>query len=395
MKNIFILWMIYTIRADVSQNCGPVRGGYINSRTASSQLFQQRTNVAVTLFDSGSVQEINLNGQYYGLQITAVDSSTDKTVGTFRIPSGAGTHKKYRLLKCQNSRDSVRHASEKIQKNGVSRFYWTGECTKDVKYIVYIANNGDTDQMNWDILELNCPLEETTSLWAKLDEQPILKSARISQKSPRRYQPRAKVSGAAWSHWAEWGQCLGICGQKNTRSRSRECINAGRKVPVQNCYIDGKGHQIDMEDCTRSCPEWSSWGQWSSCTKTCDSGYKARHRYCILGTATEKCDGNSELKEACNTQACHQEDECKDNYGFCEDWKKLNYCEEQYASWMSTNCKLSCGKCQLSTKSKVCKDQYDQSCWRWSKEGKCDTESQQIRAFVREKCMMSCKLCET
>ena len=213
---------------------------------------------------------VNLSGQYYGLQITAVDSSTDKTVGTFRIPSGAGTHKKYRLLKCQNSRDSVRHASEKIQKNDVSRFYWTGECTKDVKYIVYIANNGDTDQMNWDILELNCPLEETTSLWAKLDEQPILKSARISQKSPRRYQPRAKVpiilfivldkqcsiqvSGAAWSHWAEWGQCLGICGQKNTRSRSRECINAGRKVPVQNCYIDGKGHQIDMEDCTRSCP---------------------------------------------------------------------------------------------------------------------------------------------
>ena len=155
--------------------------------------------------------------------------------------------------------------------------------------------------------------------------------------------------------------------------------------------MQGKGNSIELDDCKKHCPEWSPWGNWSSCTRTCDSGHRYRQRYCLMGT---DCEGPHDLREDCNTDPCAKtaEKNCVDNYTFCAAWEKQSYCNDQYASWMTVNCPLSCGICNKQ-KVELCKDEYDVSCGRWQNEGKCDVNNQQIRSFVREKCRRSCKLC--
>ena len=67
--------------------------------------------------------------------------------------------------------------------------------------------------------------------------------------------------------------------------------------------------------------EWSTWGKWSSCTKTCDSGTRYKVRYCVLG-GPDDCEGPANIEEPCNTQPCDiEKKECKDNYAFCPDWQ--------------------------------------------------------------------------
>ena len=45
---------------------------------------------------------------------------------------------------------------------------------------------------------------------------------------------------------------------------------------------------------------------------------------------------------------------------------------------MATNCRLSCGKCERKIPNAECKDAYDQSCWRWTRDDKCnDRESKE------------------
>jgi len=120
MKICSLIWlMIGQIRSDPSMSCGPVKDGFIKSTTRSKTDFHTSTGIRVTVLDSARVQEINVSGGYVGLQITAVSRSTDQTVGTFRIGSGGASGKKWRLLKCQSPRDSVRHTSDRMKKLGV------------------------------------------------------------------------------------------------------------------------------------------------------------------------------------------------------------------------------------------------------------------------------------
>ena len=51
--------------------------------------------------------------------------------------------------------------------------------------------------------------------------------------------------------------------------------------------------------------EWSTWGDWSSCTKTCEGGNKTRKR---IKTANEAnggfCHGQPSITESCNVDSC-------------------------------------------------------------------------------------------
>jgi len=51
-------------------------------------------------------------------------------------------------------------------------------------------------------------------------------------------------------------------------------------------------------------PEWSQWGQWSACSKTCQGGSRTRSRTCNKGAGTSNCYGPLVHKELCNTQPC-------------------------------------------------------------------------------------------
>jgi len=416
MKICSLIWlMIGQIRSDPSMSCGPVKDGFIKSTTRSKTDFHTSTGIRVTVLDSARVQEINVSGGYVGLQITAVSRSTDQTVGTFRIGSGGASGKKWRLLKCQSPRDSVRHTSDRMKKLGVSRFFWSGQCTDDVVFKVYIAK-GNSDSMfatsssklDWDLLNLDCgaAIDDNEVSMTVVDESmlasrsasfngqraklvgEIINLKSVPQKSPRRFVP--KTTGPQWSEWSEWSECKGSCDQavKNSRSRDRKCVLKGKTVQDSECYKKGSGQSIELEDCQRQCAEWTEWGSWSSCTKSCGSGYRYKQRYCLHGFT---CEGPPDLRERCNTEPCHKADVCIDKYTFCPKWKDQGYCETEYKSWMSENCSKACGKCTKSTD--TCKDEYDVSCTRWQLQGKCDTDAEQVRSFVREQCKKSCKLC--
>jgi len=412
MKSIFILWIINLVKSNPTLSCGPVKDGFIQSRNRFQEDFEEKTGINVHIQQSGNTQQIILSGEYRGLQISAVDTSVGKTVGKFQIhPSH---QHKFRLLKCQSSRDSVRHSSERSKKSGESRFYWSGQCTSNVRFMIYTSPGMEIgewstaqDSLDWDALELECINTSNSVTQATIIENdhqpmPMMKSAgigtKILPKSPRKYQPRARTPDANWGSWSEWSQCEGNCEYtvSGTRKRERACLKAGRKTRDNDCYDNGSGNSVEIENCgadERICPEWSSWGKWSSCTKTCDSGTRYKVRYCVLG-GPDDCEGPANIEEECNTQPCDiEKKECKDNYSFCPDWQKANYCEEVYTTWMATNCRLSCGKCERKIPNAECKDAYDQSCWRWTRDDKCNDRESKIRSFVREKCMKSCKLC--
>ena len=53
--------------------------------------------------------------------------------------------------------------------------------------------------------------------------------------------------------------------------------------------------------------EWSTWGDWSSCTKTCGAGKKVRKRTCTNPPPSrngDHCDGLLHKEEECNTDPC-------------------------------------------------------------------------------------------
>lgn len=50
----------------------------------------------------------------------------------------------------------------------------------------------------------------------------------------------------------------------------------------------------------QSCPSWTPWNQWSSCSVTCDSGSRVRNRVCTNGIAGETgCPGPDQQDDIC------------------------------------------------------------------------------------------------
>ena len=57
--------------------------------------------------------------------------------------------------------------------------------------------------------------------------------------------------------------------------------------------------------------EWSNWGDWSTCTKTCGGGEQIRNRACevpslkiSLSKKSSVCPGDSTEKRTCNKNSC-------------------------------------------------------------------------------------------
>eukprot|EP00118_Oscarella_pearsei_P004843 m.21338 g.21338 ORF g.21338 m.21338 type:complete len:879 (+) comp28162_c0_seq2:1117-3753(+) len=90
---------------------------------------------------------------------------------------------------------------------------------------------------------------------------------------------------------------------------------------------------------------WTNWTQWSSCSRTCESGVRSRTRSCQ--SRSQPCTGPSKEHESCNTTACPDDaidfrtQQCasynsRPLYGYNYQWVPYNDGEER------TKCSLYC-----------------------------------------------------
>lgn len=107
-----------------------------------------------------------------------------------------------------------------------------------------------------------------------------------------------------WNNFGEWSSCTKSCGtgiKSRTRSKLKEAKNGGTP-----CVGDSK----ETESCnSHGCPidcKWSSFGEWSSCSKTCGDGYQSRQRSKLISAENggRDCEGSSNDKQSCNLRNC-------------------------------------------------------------------------------------------
>ncbi|XP_063682344.1 A disintegrin and metalloproteinase with thrombospondin motifs adt-1-like [Bolinopsis microptera] len=129
-----------------------------------------------------------------------------------------------------------------------------------------------------------------------------------------------------WSTFGIWSRCSKTCGGGN-QTRSRNCSNPTPAFGGKDCT----GDSIQIQDCnTNPCPlngGWSGFESWSACSKECGGGAQIRTRNCtnpIPAYGGEHCFGSSSENQPCNSNPCPVDG------GWSE-----------FGSWF--NCSESCG----------------------------------------------------
>eukprot|EP00111_Clytia_hemisphaerica_P005131 TCONS_00014774-protein len=174
--------------------------------------------------------------------------------------------------------------------------------------------------------------------------------------------------------WSEWSTCTKKCDGKDTKSRTRTCVdeetgfihdvtqrarcfdpiciewgdwsewascNTNRKII---CKLKGSdkaargctGKSIEVKECNDCTPVWTKWSSWSSCSASCgDRSSRFRKRICVLKYTkypSHKCKGESFESKDCKVPACP-------SWGL---WGK----------WGS--CSKTCGRDSIQSRSRNC-----------------------------------------
>ncbi|XP_022785409.1 A disintegrin and metalloproteinase with thrombospondin motifs adt-1-like [Stylophora pistillata] len=111
----------------------------------------------------------------------------------------------------------------------------------------------------------------------------------------------------SWGSWAPWSACSATCGYGN-RQRKRVCDNPKPAYNGKSCV--GVGYQKARCHAYYPCPvdgNWTSWGAWTSCTKTCGLSYRKRSRSCANPPPQyggSGCVGLNDQVERCKDKPC-------------------------------------------------------------------------------------------
>lgn len=144
-----------------------------------------------------------------------------------------------------------------------------------------------------------------------------------------------------WNPWTPWSPCSEVC-NGGTQNRTREVRNLAANGG-QEC----EGESTNFRDCnTQKCPipcEWTPWGEWDTCTKTCGGGMQGRVRSVLQKEryGGKPCEGDPQQMQGCSMQACPI---CKDSprYArFCPAW--VAYCGN--SDFVKGCCAKSCRLC--------------------------------------------------
>ena len=108
-----------------------------------------------------------------------------------------------------------------------------------------------------------------------------------------------------WSTWGGWSQCTKTC-VGGTRTRHRTCDN-----PVNGSYpCLGLNNETVSCSTTIQCPvhgNWGTWQEWNSCSATCGSGSRSRRLECNNTEPAfggSDCQGNDTEIESCSIKLC-------------------------------------------------------------------------------------------
>jgi len=113
-----------------------------------------------------------------------------------------------------------------------------------------------------------------------------------------------------WSAWSSWGACA--CTGLEERHRTV-------KKHYQGCGKPCIGPKVMTQRCTPDCSKdiiackFSDWQEWTECTQPCGGGQRERTRSIIVPAKAggEQCSGTMHAMEPCNTGICHQPVDCK------------------------------------------------------------------------------------
>lgn len=109
-----------------------------------------------------------------------------------------------------------------------------------------------------------------------------------------------------WSRWGSWESCDKTCGG-GIRIRRRACDNpapTGLGFPCAGSDIESRRCALEM------CPldgDWGSWLSWSICSKSCGGGERIRSRYCDDPEPQNGgmiCSGSAQQVDECNAESC-------------------------------------------------------------------------------------------
>merc|ERR1712055_558732 len=114
-----------------------------------------------------------------------------------------------------------------------------------------------------------------------------------------------KINGG-WTGWIKSGSCSKSCGS-GTQKYYRTCTNPKPANGGAKC----SGATTTTASCnTHKCPVnggWSAWSQYTKCSKTCATGYQYLKRTCnnpAPANGGKNCAGSWYIYTKCNTQAC-------------------------------------------------------------------------------------------
>uniref|UniRef100_A0A8B9ER49 Hemicentin-1 n=1 Tax=Anser cygnoides TaxID=8845 RepID=A0A8B9ER49_ANSCY len=145
-----------------------------------------------------------------------------------------------------------------------------------------------------------------------------------------------------FSEWLEWQPCSVTCGQ-GVQERIRQCNNPLPANGGKMC----EGPDTEVRSChNKLCPvdgNWSEWGLWEECSKSCGQGNRTRTRICSNPPAQhggKPCDGSAVDSVMCNIRPCPVAVWFKQFYGCA-----VFAVDGEWSSWLPWGpCSETCGK---------------------------------------------------
>uniref|UniRef100_A0A671M924 ADAMTS-like 7 n=2 Tax=Sinocyclocheilus anshuiensis TaxID=1608454 RepID=A0A671M924_9TELE len=146
-----------------------------------------------------------------------------------------------------------------------------------------------------------------------------------------------------------WGQCSSECGN-GTQSRGVVCVvqNSGQLEVTSEAHCTHLPRPPNAQTCfLKSCGSQWYMTEWSSCSRSCDGGFRVREVRCLQDDLTNSHDCDPALepanKENCNTHTCMPpiDESCRDMYSNCVVVVQARLCVYSY---YRTTCCASCSR---------------------------------------------------